>query len=545
MRIINNKEFDLDASIRKHFPYSEFFDGQFEAIQKIASAFLSGKKFVIAQIPTGVGKSAIAFTVHKVIREADSTHRTTITTVTKALQDQYKNEFNEITDLRGKTNYDCPKGVGPYNSAACRKLLLEKMCDRKVCPYVIQRTEWCNSAPIRITNSSFMIEACPMLVMEPENRANLIVVDECHTLDTHLVDHSTLDLQSEKLTSVTRVLGSLFTEPFFRFNNAFKGLGVGSVVHTGEEEGLANMANRLHTMLEEQIENLNERVKKNPDSAGGLVAAIEEMQSISDKLNLFGTNGGEWIIQEYQHGKKLVLKPVYAYQVSGHSLFRKADQFLLMSATICGYDEFARNLGLKEYEVVEIPNPIPKENRPVYNCNLMKVAGQYDPIKLTKLIDRVISNEKGSGVIHTVSYKLAKDIMEDSRFSARMLIHESLEETMDWLRSGGIVLSPSMEQGYDFKGDLARWQIVAKYPYDYLGDPWIKLNVERSQKWYSRRSVLRVVQAAGRVVRGVADYGRTYVIDSEFDRSLKYNRDLYPDWFLDAIKTRNELEFMK
>lgn len=545
MQIRDNQKFDLEASIKKNFPYPKFFDGQYEAIEKIASAFLKGTRFVMAQIPTGVGKSAIAYTVHKVMRDASRSHRTTITTVTKALQDQYQNEFNDVFDLRGKANYDCPRGVGPYNSAACRKLLIEKMCDRKICPYVQAREEWCNNAPIRITNSSFMIEACPMLVMKPENRANLIVVDECHTLDTHLVDHSTLDLHRDKLKSVTRVLGDLFTTPFWEFNNSFKGKKPGDVIDTKERQDLTNKANRLHTMLDEQIENLNERIKKEPKNAGGMVAAVEEMQQVSDKLNLFGTNGGEWIIQEYEKDTQIVLKPVYAFQVSNYSLFRKADQFLLMSATICGYKEFARNLGIKEYEVVEIENPIPVENRPVYNCNLMKVAGDFDPMKLVKMVDRIIKNESGSGVIHTVSYKIAKEILEESRFSIRMLIHENLEETMEWLRDGGIVLSPAMEQGYDFKGDLARWQIIAKYPYDFLGDPWIKLNTNRSQSWYSRRGVLRVVQAAGRVSRGVDDYGRTYIIDSEFDRSLKYNRELFPDWFLEAIRGRNELEFLR
>lgn len=545
--IIQNPSFNKPESIRKHFPYPEFFPGQYEAIDQIVDAFLAGKKFVMAQVPTGVGKSAIAFTVHKVLKDASPKHRTTITTVTKALQDQYVKEFNEIYDLRGKTNYDCLRGVGPYNSGGCRSLLLEKMCSREICPYVIQRTQWCDVEPLRITNSSFMIEACEMLIMKPENKADLIVVDECHTIDTHLVDHSTLTMQSDKLASVTKVLGSLFTVPFFEFISMFKAMPVGTVIDTEEHSGICARANRLHIMLKEQIEELDARIKKDSSRASGLTAAIEEMQQICDKLDLFGNHGGEWILQEKETGKKVVLKPVYASQVAEYSLFRKADQFLLMSATICGYEEFARNLGITEFTVVEIPNPIPKEQRKFFACGLMKVAGQYDASQLTKYVDKIISREKGNGVIHTVSYKLAREIVEESRYAPRMIIHEDFQKTMDHLSSadGAIVLSPSMEQGYDLKGDLTRWQIIAKYPYDYLGDPWIKLNVDRSQKWYSRRSVLRVVQASGRAVRGTDDWANTYIIDSEFDRSLKYNRSLFPDWFLESIIERKDITFLR
>ena len=539
--------FDLQKSIDKHFPYASAFPGQREAIEQIAKAFLDGEKYVFAQVPTGVGKSAIAYTVHKIMREANPGYRSTITTVTKALQDQYQNEFNEIYDLRGKINYPCLHNVGPYGSAGCHELLHQKICSQTVCPYVMQRKQWCEDEALRITNSSFMIEACPSLVMLPENKSDLLVIDECHTLDTHLVDHSTLDLQTDKLKAVNKVMGNIFVEPFYRFINGFKNRKPGCVVDVSQEDGMAEAANKLHQSLETEIENLHTKVRNRPGNSAGYLAAIEEMQGISDKLNMFANNGGEWIVQESTPGRKIILKPVYARQVAEHAIFRKGNQFLLMSATICGYEEFARALGIKRYKVVEIPNPIPAKDRPVYACSLMKVAGNFDSYQLTKYIDKIIGREKGNGIIHTVSYKLAKEILEDSKYSSKMIIHQDLEETMAHMsrNDGSIVLSPSMEQGYDFKGDLARWQIIAKYPYDYLGDPWIKLNVDRSQKWYARRSILRVVQASGRAVRGVGDWANTYIIDSEFDRAIKYNSELFPDWFKESIIPRSEIPFLR
>ena len=528
--------FDLEQSIRKHFPYPNFNAGQYEAIHEIVSAFLADERFVFAQVPTGVGKSAIAVTVHRVLREIDTGHRTTITTVTKSLQDQYMGEFPEIVDLRGKTNYDCPRQAGPYHSAACRELLAQSKCSKKVCPYVVQRDLWCNEASLRCTNSSFMIEAHPCLVMKPENRANLIVIDECHNIDTHLVTHSTLRLSKETLTQAIRVIGSSFSILIDSFIKMFDGRDIGSVVNASQEELIAKRANAFYEILEGHIDSLTEKMTEDWKLIQSYAAVIEELQIISDKFALMAHHRGEWLLSEYDSAKGILeLKPVYANQVSDYALFRKADRFLLMSATICGENEFARSIGTKQFHYIEIDNPIPVKSRRVVKCSLMKVAGAFSPFELTQNVDKIIDREKGAGLIHTVSYKLAEQISKESRHASRMKIHRDLGETLKHLRSGGIILSPSMEQGYDLKGDLARWQIIAKYPYDYLGDPWIKLNTERSSEWYARRGILRVVQASGRAVRGVDDWAVTYVVDSEIERHLRNSRHLFPEWFLDGV----------
>jgi Rad3-related DNA helicase len=539
----------LDHLIRHHFPYAEFFPGQYEAIEQAIKHFRSGKKFVMAQVPTGVGKSAIAYTIHHVLRELDAEHRSTFVTVTKSLQDQYVREFDDIFDLKGKTNYECLKKVGPYNSQGCREALVSERCSRKICPYVQVRDEWCDVAPLKLTNTSFMVEACDLLVMKPENRSKLIVVDECHTLDTHLVKHCTLGVEVANLQYTMKIAGQAFTEKLLKFFTQFYGVSVGDVIDSAAEKAKNKVlaARELHIACSSNMSSWDESLRSGKGS-GSMAAAVEELQQITDKLDIFVKARGEWIVQETTPSKKIVLMPVYAHSVAQHGIFRKADQFLLMSATICGFEEYARSLGLdeKDYAIVDIPSPIPKEQRPVYACDLMKVAGDFDTSMLVKYIDKLIKREKGNGIIHTVSYKLAQEIIDSSRYSERMLIHRDMKQTMEHLKRGdAIILSPSMEQGYDFKGDLARWQIIAKHPYDYLGDPWIKLNTSRSSSWYRRRGVLRVVQASGRAVRGVSDWANTYVIDSEFSKVMKENRDLFPDWFRESVVRREDIPFLR
>jgi Rad3-related DNA helicase len=137
-----------------------------------------------------------------------------------------------------------------------------------------------------------------------------------------------------------------------------------------------------------------------------------------------------------------------------------------------------------------------------------------------------------------VSFALAKDIIEYSRHEDRMVISNDRDEILSVLsrRDGKIVLSPSIEKGYDFKGDMCRFQIVAKVPYGYIGDAWISLNMNRDSRWYSRKAILRIVQASGRAVRGVDDYATTYIVDQNFERLHQKNKTLFPGWYLDSLE---------
>jgi Rad3-related DNA helicase len=119
-----------------------------------------------------------------------------------------------------------------------------------------------------------------------------------------------------------------------------------------------------------------------------------------------------------------------------------------------------------------------------------------------------------------------------------MLVSKDRQEILSELtrkEKGSIVLSASIEKGFDAKGDIARWQIIPKVPYLYLGDPLVSLNSKIRPNWYARKAILRIVQAAGRVTRGVDDHGVTYILDSNFSRLLSQNADMFPSWFLDSL----------
>ena len=83
---------------------------------------------------------------------------------------------------------------------------------------------------------------------------------------------------------------------------------------------------------------------------------------------------------------------------------------------------------------------------------------------------------------------------------------------------------------------MARWQIIAKMPFLSLGDIYVTERKRKSNKWYVRETVLRLIQASGRIVRGISDYGNTYIIDKNFFNIVQNNVELFPDWYLESIE---------
>lgn len=530
----------LDRYIKKHFPYETFNKGQYEAIAFVVEQFEKGKKHVVLQAPTGIGKSAIATTVHRVLRELHKDWRTTIITSTKGLQDQYEQEDSEIYSLKGKTNYPCPIGADYYGGPKCRQARGEGICETpaQVCTYLKRRTYWSNVAHLRLTNTSFQVIASKGIATDPENKANLIVVDECHDIDEQLVNHSALEVDMEKLINISKATSKEFVNKFTNFINLFLDKDLGDPFAVSKD--MKETCVKLLKDISDKIEHLEEKVKQEKNHVIH-IGAIDELMNIQDRMNIFANNEGEWLPTIFEFSKKVELKPVNAFQVAEYALYRKADKFLHMSATICGIESYVKNLGIKhnEYAYLDIDNPIPVENRRVVVISKVKVSGDFDRVRLANLVDKIVKrHDSENGVVHTVSFNLAKDILENSSYKNRMTISNDRDEILDIMNNnkGKIILSPSVEKGYDFKGDMCRYQIIAKVPYYFLGDYWVKLNKDRDHKWYARKAILRLVQASGRAVRGVNDHATTYVIDSNFEMLLKRNSDLFPDWYLESLK---------
>ena len=77
---------------------------------------------------------------------------------------------------------------------------------------------------------------------------------------------------------------------------------------------------------------------------------------------------------------------------------------------------------------------------------------------------------------------------------------------------------------------------MTKIPYPNLADRWINAKRDLDSEWYYWQTALKLVQAYGRSIRSKEDWAKTYILDSAFNGFVNRNRNLFPNWFMQAIK---------
>jgi len=244
-------------------------------------------------------------------------------------------------------------------------------------------------------------------------------------------------------------------------------------------------------------------------------------------------------------GRRLEFKVIDVAPFSEENLFRFGDRVLLMSATILNSEAFCEGLGIPKDQVavIEIPSPFPVENRPILYSPVGRMSRSSIDQTLPKMVETVkmlLEHHKDEkGIIHTHTYRIA-NYLRDKLQDPRILIHDSanrehtLQQHHDSERAT-VLLSPSMTEGIDLKGDDGRFQIICKIPYPYLGDPLIKKRMNRWKWWYALQTAKSIVQSSGRSVRSMEDHAVTYILDEDWRMFFGRNKAMFPATFKDAL----------
>ena len=103
-----------------------------------------------------------------------------------------------------------------------------------------------------------------------------------------------------------------------------------------------------------------------------------------------------------------------------------------------------------------------------------------------------------------------------------------------------VLISPSLVEGIDLKGDLSKFSIICKVPYPNLMDPWIKARMEQDPLWYSAHTLSKIIQMTGRSIRTETDVAPTYILDSEFVNFYNRNINQFPNWWKRSVKFLNK-----
>jgi len=531
-----------------YFPYNKPRKEQDIAINFALDSFINKKKrFVVVEAGTGVGKSAIGITIarylatHFPVSNQECTHGAYFLTTQKVLQEQYINDFSNIDllSLKSSSNYRCKYYKMKDCGTALRELKVSKnkafrACCGGGCNYRTAKTKFLETR-LGVTNFAyFLAETNYSGKLGPRQ---LLVIDECHNTEIQLgrfvevvitenFAKRVLKLKlPEKLNTMNRVITWI--------TNSYLPKLLQTKAHMEKQIEIFSIGSKMDQFI---------AIAKQYDLIDKHACKIERFLKIWNKDN--------WVMNinktDKQHTLRFEFKPIDVAPFSEDNLFKSGDKILLMSATVMNKDAFCETLGIdkEEIEFISIPSPFPSENRPIIFSPISSMT--YKNIdkglpKMVQAIKAILKEHKGEkGIIHTHSYKIAHFIKKNIR-SSRLLIHDaSNRDKILFKHMNGIeptvLLSPSMSEGVDLKGDISRFQILCKVPYPYLGDQLVKKRMHRWSWWYPLQTAKTIVQSVGRSIRSSDDQAITYILDSDWERFYNRNKDVFPQDFKNCLK---------
>ncbi len=523
---------------QQYFPYNKPRKQQVDAIEGSIRAWKEGKKFVIIEAGTGVGKSAIGLTVAKYINAnslpgdgyKSGSH---FLTTQKILQNQYVKDFGRhgMLSINSSANFQCryhkkntcaeslravgntEKGSSFWNACAfncnykkAKRDYMEGKVGVTNFPYFLAETTYAGKLSARQT----------------------LVIDECHNAETQLSKFIEVSV-SERFSKQLLKLDMPISVTQFQAYNWLKDVYAPKLFsHVKHMKAMLSKYSGLKEKLQEF-----QSIAKQFELLDKHACKIERFLQIYEKNN--------WVFNEVpaidRKMRKFEFKPIDVAPFANDMLFKYGEFNILMSATIISKENFCKLLGIQEdqAEFLKIPSPFPLENRPVIYSGVGKMSANDINYTLPKLRDAVVAilqqhkNEKG--IIHCHSYKIAWYLKKNIK-NSRLLIHDSENRDHVLARHASantptVLLSPSMTEGVDLKDDLSRFQIICKVPFPYLGDKLIRKKMNKWKWWYDMQTAKTIIQSTGRSVRNEKDTAVTYILDSSWARFYDKNKNLF------------------
>jgi Rad3-related DNA helicase len=563
-------EFDL-SKIPEYFPFDTFREGQLECIEFILKAFMSGKKYVVLEAPTGAGKSAIGMAVAKFFTSSY------YLTVQKVLQTQIMKDFGsgEVVDLKGRSAYTCAFYGNFGKNAVARKAMFQKDLDRlldapptcdkgycrkkdkarrcelcfpykpgenesyaektfnamhhSLCPYYKQIAKTMIAKVAIMNYSSFLYQRA---IAQRFSVRDLLIIDECHQAEPQLLDFISITIDDKRLQKLGYKLEEyeMPQEYYMSFKDN-------------------NILSKIQIIVDEAEE------AEDTETA-------DEYEGLVRKINAFYASieeGEDWVAEFkiVEQGKEknrhthrsVVLKPIFVHSKSHKLMFNNGSNVLMMSATILDVDIFCYSLGIPRNQVAayRMKNRFPVENRPIIVDSAARIVGgpakmnEWAP-KLVAKTDQILNRyENDRGIIHTHNFAIADYLMEKSRHRHRFLYQKRFATKEDMLRrhndsDNTIIVAPALHEGLDLRGDLSRVQLICKVPWpNFMDNKQLMRRMELDRRYYQWLTALKLIQSCGRSIRSETDWAHTYVLDEVFNRFMLEAASMIPSWFKDAV----------
>jgi len=546
---------------------------QTQILNAVLSAWDQYRYFALSA-PTGVGKTYIATAL------ADTVGTTYILTSTLQLQDQYMGSWDKLINLKGRGNYVCnmnPDFMVDAAPCAAQSDLLKLCIKGNICAYYNQKAAALRSQAM-ITNPVYMLYSTHCGFAEdaesPWVKRDVLIIDEAHNLENHLVQFAESDIDPEKLQESFGIHASDFVftgrlvDDYQLVTELYEVLGQKAI------ELAAKIASEFPTqklLFDDEIrawargvtKKAAEKVQKLNAKAYLLDKAIQPLKIFFNTHHSFEELESRWIISKVSDKNILKLAPIYGDFLFQEYFGKLADKFVFLSATIGSKTSFSKELGVKEDELffIETDSPFDPKLSPIISIPLIQLSKQHyakNIERVGKLIDDILEvHAQERGIIHGSTYQLCTDVTNrvNATNRARLLsrdmdIHLSkggfpkryknselleLHERGPHGRTNSVLLSPSMMEGIDLHDDLSKFQVIIKLPWPNLGDLRVKIKSDLDSDWYNNRMWLSVLQASGRSTRHETDESITYILDSKFKYFYELWQRRLPDWFKERL----------
>lgn len=545
---------------RGFFPFPTIREAQEAAMDSWMKAVNRDKRFAIFELPTGSGKSPLAWAIGSwatVQDTPDYQPGAYILTTQKTLQAQYMRDFGSMgmVELRGAANYPCAThqadcstgqlldrankaqyaakaeaGASPAELDEFRK---EHPAGCGSCPYAEAKAAFVSSQ-IGVTNFSYMLtEAAHVRRLKPRE---LLIIDEAHNTESALLSFVEIEVTPQRAEFVGAPHPPVIADGDIA---AAREWVLGTL--------LPACKNKISSMEIERDDQDDPKIRERMSvKINAVVQFAGRLRFLQEEETL-----QEWFAYSDDKTGMLKLRPLTARSIAERYLFRMGHRLLFLSATILDGAAFIRGLGLDGAQggIKRVASDFPLENRlihayPIGSMSFKNIEANIPRACrfMTKILDR---HREEKGIIHANSYRLQKaivDALAETPHAHRVITHSSQpgsrEAAIQQHVSSPVptvLVSPSMTEGLDLAEDLSRFQVCAKVPYPSLGDPFVRRRMDYDPSWLTWQTALTLVQATGRSIRSRDDRATTYITDSDFQSFMARAESILPDWWKDAI----------
>lgn len=473
--------------------FTKFFPWQLPVAMEIVNAFKS-HRFVFLQAPPGIGKSVINFIVSLLLDA-----RLCYLVPTKALARQVMSEFGSmLTEVHGHSNYPCASIIPEHEYFDCR--------DGRNCQY---RQDIANLRDTRsnvLTNYAhhLTLGANQMLGDNGLGTFDLLICDEGHTLKNWLSDFTAIKLKPI-------LLGLLGITQYPK----------SKIIYQWQEWALENYLALNRSEFDPEQKKLVDRVK---------LTLWRVANHVTDN----------WIcVDRPDH---YLLHPVWARGFNENA-FQGIANVLLTSATIFHSEHIPLGIKRDDVKFIEIPSQFPPERRPFIYCPAEFVDYRMTTTtwgNLVRKVDGLIEARSDvKGIVQTKSFDRADDYYFASRLKPQIILDQRgpIHQRLKLFKSSpapSTFVSPRIEEGHDFAGDLARYNIITKLPRLDKRDPVTAARIKEFSGYQDNETLQSLIQGYGRVDRNMKDWGETIIVDKHFEGFLK--RRTLPKYIMDAYK---------